>query len=585
VRSGVSVDYPPYEYLDADGQPAGFAVDLLRAVAAEMGFELDPHPSLWSEQLELFRAGELDMVASMLRSERRDEWVDFATPMLNVEYSIFVRKGTSGITGLDDLRGQGVLVERGSLMHDFLLENDMADLAVPVSTEPEALRILDQGQFIAALAPYRQGLAIAEEFQLSQIEPAGPPIHSTGLSFAVRDGDAELLALLNEGIARVRQSGRYQDIYNAHFGVVARPQPASGGSALPWLALLGGVLLALLVAAGVLLWRKRAREASGGPVVLGAYELQEMLGAGGMGEVWRARHQSLSRAAAVKLIRVEALQGDAEDAEHVLVRFQREARATAALRSPHTVELYDYGHTPSGAVYYAMELLEGLDLQSLVERFGVQPAGRVIHLLRQVCDSLEEAHRQGLLHRDIKPANVFVCHLGTSFDVVKVLDFGLVKLQGSAGRAAVELTTADQMSGTPLCMAPEMVTGEAEVDSRADLYAVGCIAYWLLTGHYVFSADNPVAMAVAHATETPIAPSERQGADVPADLEAIVMRLLAKAPSERPASAADLARELGACAAAGEWSSQQAADWWASNVPEIVSSGSSSVSSVLAETR
>jgi serine/threonine protein kinase/ABC-type amino acid transport substrate-binding protein len=585
VRSGLSVDYPPYEYLDEEGEPAGFGLDLLRAVADEMGFVLELHPALWAEQLAAFRAGDLDMLVSMLRSESRDEWVDFATPMLNVEYSIWVRKGTVGIASLEDLQGQGILVERGSLMHDFLIENDMADLAVPVSSEPEALRVLDQGQFIAALAPYRQGLTIAERFELSEIEPAGPPIHSTGLSFAVSEGDAELLALLNQGIARIRQSGRYQEIYNAHFGVVRRPQAQPGGPGMPWLALAGGLLIVLLAAGGLVFWRRRPHATPGGAVVLGSYELQEKLGSGGMGEVWRARHQSLSRAAAVKLIRVQALQGAAEDVEHVLLRFQREARATAALRSPNTVELYDYGQTPSGAVYYAMELLEGLDLQSLVDRFGPQPAGRTIHLLRQVCGSLEEAHRQGLLHRDIKPANIFACHLGTNFDVVKVLDFGLVKLRGSAGRAAVELTTADQVSGTPLCMAPEMVTGESEVDPRADLYAVGCVAYWLLAGTHVFDADNPVAMAVAHATETPTPPSERADAAVPADLEAVVMQLLAKDPKERPETAADLARALSACEAAGSWSADDAAEWWTSNMPDVVSSGTISVSSVLAETR
>jgi serine/threonine-protein kinase len=320
--------------------------------------------------------------------------------------------------------------------------------------------------------------------------------------------------------------------------------------------------------------------------MLGSYELLSKIGAGGMGEVWHARHVALERSAAIKLIRVEALQGSRESAEHALVRFEREARATAALRSPHTVELYDYGQAPDGSVYYAMELLEGLDLQSLVERHGPLPPERAVHLLQQICSSLEEAHRQGLLHRDIKPANIFACHLGTAFDVVKVLDFGLVKLRGIQAQQSVAITRADAVTGTPLCLAPEIVVGEIEPDQRSDLYSIGCVAYWLLAGKPVFAADTPIAMAVAHATETPIPPTERNvDSKCSPELEAVVLSCLAKDPADRPESAAELASRLVACPVRDTWTPERAEAWWLEHAPELASSSSHSASSILSKSR
>jgi serine/threonine-protein kinase len=286
----------------------------------------------------------------------------------------------------------------------------------------------------------------------------------------------------------------------------------------------------------------------------------------------------------VKRVRIEQLQGDAESVDAALIRFEREARATAALRSPHTIELYDYGRGEDGSVYYAMELLEGLDLQRLVERFGRLPAARVVYLIRQVCDSLEEAHRSGLLHRDIKPANIFACHLGNAWDVVKVLDFGLVKLQGPAA-ASVELTTGGMVQGTPLCIAPEIVLGEGEVDERADIYSLGCVGYWLLAGHPVFAADNPIAMAVAHATEPVVPPSERAGETLTPGLEALILSCLSKSPDARPASAAALATHLEACVVPDIWNGEMAKEWWQSHVPELGDGSLSAAARVLAETR
>ena len=230
--------------------------------------------------------------------------------------------------------------------------------------------------------------------------------------------------------------------------------------------------------------RRSVREAN----ELGQYALEEKLGAGGMGEVWRARHRVLIRSAAVKLIRPEFLASKRADPQLVLRRFEREALATAALRSPHTVQLYDFGETDDGTLFYVMELLLGIDLERLVTRFGPIPAERAVHILKQVCHSLDEAHQNGLTHRDIKPANIFVSPTGTELDFVKVLDFGLVRLRSlQAGDGGI-LTTEGAFVCTPAYAAPEIARGEASYDYRVDIYAVGCVAYWLVTGHRVFEA-------------------------------------------------------------------------------------------------
>lgn len=294
---------------------------------------------------------------------------------------------------------------------------------------------------------------------------------------------------------------------------------------------------------------------------MGSYQLGELLGKGGMGEVYLATHRMLARPAAIKLIRPEVVCGDGSEAAQVAVkRFRREAEAAASLRSPHTVELYDFGVTEDQTLYFVMELLKGMDLETLVRQHGPQPANRVIYILRQVCESLEEAHSHGMVHRDIKPANIHLGQLGLKHDFVKVLDFGLVKSAGPGAEQSLA-TAADATPGTPAYMAPEMALGEA-VDGRADLYALGCVAYFLLTRHVVFEAATALQAVARHMSDTPIPPSQRGGAvEIPPDLERLILRLLAKKPADRPPNAADLAQALAAIPVQ-PWTERDAAIWW-----------------------
>jgi serine/threonine-protein kinase len=315
---------------------------------------------------------------------------------------------------------------------------------------------------------------------------------------------------------------------------------------------------------------------------LGNYELTERLGQGGMGEVWRANHRLLRRPAAVKLIKPEMLgPKDVRARATLLRRFEAEAQATASLESPHSVELYDFGVSPDGVLFYVMELLHGIDLESLVDRFGPLPPERVIHLLVQACDSLDDAHRRGLVHRDVKPANLFVARKGATYDFLKVLDFGLVKhwrardeeeltesLQSSA-LASVQKTGAGQIVGTPAFLAPEAALGEQAVDARADLYALGCVAYWLLTGTRVFEETTALAMAVAHVTKEPELPSRRVSQPIGTALEELVMACLQKDRARRPASAQELRDRLALIAVPTPWSRERATRWWHEQLPEL----------------
>jgi eukaryotic-like serine/threonine-protein kinase len=261
------------------------------------------------------------------------------------------------------------------------------------------------------------------------------------------------------------------------------------------------------------------------------------------------------------------------DPQMLLRRFEREARATAALKSPHTVQLYDFGATEDGRLYYVMELLDGLDLDTLVRRYGPLPAERVVHLLRQVCSSLQDAHGNGLVHRDIKPANVMVSRAGTTFDFAKVLDFGLVKLdtagqpKGKSENDAIKLTAEDSTSGTPAFMAPEVVLGVAETDHRVDLYALGCVGYWLLAGKLIFEGRNAVEVMFHHANTPPPRPSTRSELPIPARLEDIIMECLEKDPARRPASAAAVSTRLDAVSLESAWTVERAERWWATHRP------------------
>jgi serine/threonine-protein kinase len=300
---------------------------------------------------------------------------------------------------------------------------------------------------------------------------------------------------------------------------------------------------------------------------LGCYHLEEKLDHGGMGEIWRARHRMLARPVAVKLIRPELLGVKSPvEAGALVARFQREAEATAALHSSHTVALHDFGVTPEGAFYYVMELLDGLDLETLVRRFGPVPPERAIHILIQACDSLSEAHATGLVHRDVKPANILSCHWGLKWDFVKVLDFGLVKTAWTMGDEE-RLTSEGTITGTPAYMAPEAALGGQPLDSRVDLYGLGCVAYWLLTGERVFVGRTPVEVLLHHVKTPPVPPSERSGRALPAALEALVLSCLAKEPDERPESAEWLAARLAECETAGAWTPARAREWWEQNLP------------------
>ncbi len=306
----------------------------------------------------------------------------------------------------------------------------------------------------------------------------------------------------------------------------------------------------------------RARE-------LGSYHLERRLGQGGMGEVWLASHRLLKHPAAVKFVRPEALGGmDAAGRHELQRRFQREAHATARLTSVNTVKLHDFGITDSGVFYYAMEFLEGLDLDTMVKRFGPLPWPRAVHILRQACDSLGEAHLHGLVHRDVKPANIYLCRQGTVHDVVKVLDFGLVKgsRRSPADASGPNLTRENVAAGTPAYMAPEMVAGDRPVDGRSDIYALGCVAYWLLVGETVFPAESGMRSMVAHLTETPSAPSARAEEPIPPELDAVVLACLAKDPPARPGSAEELRRML-AVEGYQAWDREAADEWWHLHFP------------------
>ncbi len=315
---------------------------------------------------------------------------------------------------------------------------------------------------------------------------------------------------------------------------------------------------------------------------LGSYRLVKCLGKGGMGEVWRAEHQLLAREAAIKLIRLDRGAPSTSEAQE---RFRREAQTLAQLKSRNTIELFDYGVASDGTFFYVMELLDGFDLESLVLKHGPQPPGRVLRLLMQACRSLGEAHDAGLVHRDIKPANLFVCRAADEVDLVKVLDFGLVRaltddsdaplstqavFETTAGAGLdtgldAKLTRAGSVMGTPEFMAPEQALGH-KLDGRADLYALGCIAYWLLTGHLVFKKETPMMLLLAHIQEPPAPLDQRAPGGVPRALKLCIMDCLAKSPDHRPQTARDLLARLAAAeaelAADEIWTEERAHAWW-----------------------
>jgi hypothetical protein len=305
--------------------------------------------------------------------------------------------------------------------------------------------------------------------------------------------------------------------------------------------------------------QRAAQKAALAAKELGQYQLEEKLGEGGMGVVYRGRHRMLRRPTAIKLLHPDKTTDD------TIARFEREVQLTCQLNHPNTIAIYDYGRTPDGIFYYAMEFLDGINLDTLVTRYGPQPEGRVVYILRQVCGSLAEAHEIGLVHRDIKPANIVLGRRGGESDVAKVLDFGLVKAVDSKKEAS--LTSAGAVIGTPLYMSPEAVESPDRVDGRSDLYAVACVGYFLLTGAPPFDGKSVIEICMHHSRTPPQPPSERLQRPVSADLESILLKGLAKNPHDRFQSARDFCEALAACTSAASWSSRQADVWWQAHSP------------------
>jgi eukaryotic-like serine/threonine-protein kinase len=295
---------------------------------------------------------------------------------------------------------------------------------------------------------------------------------------------------------------------------------------------------------------------------LGQYTLEQKIGEGGMGAVYRARHAFLRRPTAVKLIRSDRVGPEA------LARFEREVQLTGQLTHPNTIAIYDYGRTPDGIFYYAMEYLPGLPLDQVIKADGAQPERRVVHLLKQICSSLAEAHATGLVHRDIKPANTMLCERGGNHDVVKVLDFGLVKELRSGDEAGV--TGTGLVVGTPLYMAPESAAGAEHVGPASDVYAVGAIAYALVTGHQVFTGNSGVEIIGHHLHSAPVPPSERLGRAIDPFLERLILSCLAKRPEERPADAGVLLQAIEEGWTGAPWTQREAREWWETKAPPLL---------------
>ncbi len=301
---------------------------------------------------------------------------------------------------------------------------------------------------------------------------------------------------------------------------------------------------------------------------LGSYQLIELLGQGGMGEVWRATHRMLARPAAIKLISPELIGQSRRSSSLLFRRFRQEAKATANLHSLHTITVYDYGVSDQGKFFYVMELLKGLDLERLVKRFGPLAASRAIYFLQQAYHSLGEAHEQGLIHRDVKPANFYCCRIGPDYDFVKVLDFGLVKDERSYQQDMTQLTEAGVATGTPGYMSPETVRGN-QLDARSDIYSLGCVAFWLLAGQTVFQANTPVEMMMHHVQTEPPRIGELAEQEIPRALESLVLDCLSKEPDQRPAAMQHLSRRLEQIELKDPWNPARARDWWLTHLPDI----------------
>jgi serine/threonine-protein kinase len=332
----------------------------------------------------------------------------------------------------------------------------------------------------------------------------------------------------------------------------SRSEGAVGAAAGAGCWIASGTALATVASHTIFRLRREVQQAR----VLGQYTLEAKIGEGGMGEVWRASHALLRRPTAVKLL------PPSRAGEAAIRRFEREVQLTAGLRHPSTVAIYDYGRTRDGVFYYAMELLEGLDLERLVGEHGRQAPGRVVHVLSQVCGALAEAHDLGLVHRDIKPANVLLMPRHGEPELAKVVDFGLVKDLQDVHGAQAGLTGANTITGTPLYMAPEAIQNPGSIDGASDLYALGAVGWFLLVGRPLFEGSSIIDVCSRHLHELPARPSEALGGPVAADLEDILLSCLEKKPERRPRDARALRARLRACSVTNQWTEEQAGDWW-----------------------
>ena len=475
----------------------------------------------------------------------------------------------------------------------------VASLGLQIQPEKEFTRILQLGRLGDSGETYafnQQGMMLSssrfdqdlillgilpdEEFSRSilklQVRDPGGDM-TTGFRPMVRRSELPLTKMVEEAITG--QKGTDVDGYRDYrgvvvtgawtwleeygFGVATEIDHAEAYRPLIILKRTFWVLLALLAASSLAIFvftlrvaklQEKAREAAIEAKQLGQYKLEEQLGEGAMGVVYRGRHAMLRRPTAIKLLNADRVNDTS------IARFEREVQITSNLNHPNTVAIYDYGRTPEGVFYYAMEYLDGIDLQQLIDTYGPQTPGRVIYILRQMCGSLYEAHSTGLVHRDIKPANVMINRRGSEGDVVKVLDFGLVKARSE--QIGAEEEENESMAGTPLYMSPESIQLPGSVDACSDIYAVGAVGYFLLTGQPVFEAESLSKLCQLHISEPPQPPSKRLGRAVPEELEIAILNCLEKDRAKRPQTSRDLATMLSKCPASMEWSLDKADAWW-----------------------
>jgi serine/threonine protein kinase len=428
----------------------------------------------------------------------------------------------------------------------------------------------DESMILLGLLPDRDGTASILNITLR--DPGGDM--TAGFRPGVRRRELPLTKMAAKAIAGnsgvdvegyrdyrgVMVVGAWQWLPEYGLGVATEVDMAQAFKPLVILRRVFWTLYAMLIASSIAIFvftllvaraRREAQKAVVEARQLGQYSLDEEIGTGAMGVVYRGHHAMLRRPTAIKMLNTEQVD------ENALSRFEREVKITCKLTHPNTIAIYDYGRTPEGVFYYAMEYIEGIDLQSLVAEYGPQPESRVVHLLLQMCGSLFEAHSLGLVHRDVKPANTMLCRRGCEPDVIKVLDFGLVKTLEEDPKAS-----GGGLKGTPLYMSPEAIQSPLSVDSRSDLYAVGAVGYYLLTGRTVFDAESIVELCQMQIEEIPEPPSRHAEQSISTQLEDAIMACLAKSRAKRPQTARDLAKLLLKCPTAHQWTSDEADAWW-----------------------